>query len=373
MFRQLRNDTDGDFFHSREYFQHRLELEKKRAIRKNECLCVVTFDVGRRELSYHFPDRTIKKAVTRLAELINDAIRSEDVAAWYNSSTLVLLLPDTNPPQARQCVRRLTENIHLKAETDAAWAALLQNLKSTIYCYPDEAIGPELRANSSNKKKADPLDAVPIYLNGQFSGTSIGNNKIDIKRAFDVVVAGVLLFLLSPLMALIAVAIRLTSPGPVIFRQKRVGYGGRQFTIYKFRTMHRHANEFIHRRHILNKIRGKQNGPIKIKNDARVTPVGRILRRTCLDELPQLINVLKGDMSMVGPRPHPVYEVQAYPGWFRRRLTVRPGMTGVWQIRGQQSMSYADAIRMDLDYIDQAGFLSDAKILLYTFPVVFNG
>ncbi|MBD3290021.1 exopolysaccharide biosynthesis protein [candidate division KSB1 bacterium] len=195
----------------------------------------------------------------------------------------------------------------------------------------------------------------------------------------DIFLAYTGLLLFAPLMGAIAIAIRFTSPGPVIYRQKRVGYNGKLFELYKFRSMYYNSDENVHRRHItevmrnFNSICAEEAPAIKIIKDVRVTPLGRFLRNTCLDELPQLINVLKGDMSMVGPRPHPEYEVINYDRWYRRRLSVKPGLTGLWQIQGRKHMFYPDAIRLDLSYIDRWSLGLDFKILFYTLPTALAG
>jgi lipopolysaccharide/colanic/teichoic acid biosynthesis glycosyltransferase len=171
-------------------------------------------------------------------------------------------------------------------------------------------------------------------------------------------------------MALIALAIRLDSPGPVIFRQVRVGKGGRLFTMYKFRTMRVGAEQEQERLRALN----EASGPIfKIRNDPRVTRVGRILRRLSLDELPQLVNVLKGEMSLVGPRPPVPSEVEAYKPWQRQRLSAIPGMTGLWQISGRSDLTFDEMCLLDIYYIENWSPLLDLEIMLRTIPRVIMG
>ncbi len=194
------------------------------------------------------------------------------------------------------------------------------------------------------------------------------------KRFLDVVITLVALVMLSPLLALIALVIRLDSAGPAIFRQRRVGKGGREFTCYKFRTMHRNADESIHRSFAKRYIRGQgelnEQGCFKPKDDPRVTRVGRLLRLTSLDELPQLWNVLMGDMSLVGPRPAVRYEVDEYERWQLQRLAVLPGMTGLAQINGRSSLTFDKIVRLDLEYIEHRSILTDLKIILLTIPMV---
>ena len=203
------------------------------------------------------------------------------------------------------------------------------------------------------------------------------------KRYMDVICAVVLLVLLSPLMALIALAIRLDSPGPAIFRQKRVGKWGKQFTMLKFRSMHVDADQEVHRKFASDYING--NGHKKTANsstgddevykpngDKRVTRVGKWLRRTSLDELPQLLNVLTGEMSLVGPRPAVPYEVEEYSRWHLRRLAVLPGMTGLAQISGRSGLTFEKIVRLDLVYIRRRSLALDMAILLKTILVVLT-
>jgi len=191
--------------------------------------------------------------------------------------------------------------------------------------------------------------------------------SLALKRAIDLVGSVAALLVLSPVLLMCAVLVRLTSAGPIFFRQQRVGLNGRIFTLYKFRSMHRDAEE---RRGELESL-NERSGPVfKIRNDPRVTPVGRYLRRFSADELPQLINVLRGDLSLVGPRPPLPSEVRRYESWQRRRLSVRPGITGAWQVSGRSAIAFEDWMRMDLDYIDNWSLKQDLKILLRTVPAV---
>jgi lipopolysaccharide/colanic/teichoic acid biosynthesis glycosyltransferase len=170
----------------------------------------------------------------------------------------------------------------------------------------------------------------------------------------------------------IAVAIKSSSPGPVFFRQKRSGINGSPFTIYKFRTMNTNAEQIKHELEAMNEM----SGPVfKVTNDPRVTPIGKFLRKFSLDELPQLFNVLRGEMSLVGPRPLPVDEVRRFDNLaHRRRLSVKPGLTCLWQISGRNQITdFKDWVRLDLQYIDNWSIWLDLRILLLTFPVVLRG
>jgi lipopolysaccharide/colanic/teichoic acid biosynthesis glycosyltransferase len=234
-----------------------------------------------------------------------------------------------------------------------------------------------------------------------------------LKRLFDVVISLVLLILLVPLMLLIGACIRLDSRGPMLFRQTRVGHNRRRwtrrnvrqpsapgqekrasrdrrkqnlwarpFTMYKFRTMYCGSDVERHRRYmqnfILNHVTDGESGALKrrlfkLVRDPRISPVGRILRKTSLDELPQLINVLKGDMSLIGPRPALLYEVECYQEWQKRRFAAFPGITGWWQVRGRSRVPFDEAVRMDIYYAEHCSLRLDLEILLLTPWAVLSG
>lgn len=194
---------------------------------------------------------------------------------------------------------------------------------------------------------------------------------LSIKRGVDVLLSAVMLLLASPLLAMAAIIVKLASPGPVFFAQDRVGLNKRRFRLYKFRTMVVDAEKMIKNLEHLNEV----SGPVfKIVNDPRITRVGKYLRKTSIDELPQLINVLKGDMSLVGPRPLPERDYEGFDeDWQRRRLSVRPGITCLWQVSGRNSIPFDKWMRFDMEYIDNWSFGLDMKILLRTLPAVLRG
>jgi exopolysaccharide biosynthesis polyprenyl glycosylphosphotransferase len=192
-----------------------------------------------------------------------------------------------------------------------------------------------------------------------------------VKRALDFSISLILIIILSPLFIITALLIKLTSPGPVFFIQERMGLNKRRIYIYKFRTMVANAEQKLSEFEHLNEV----SGPVfKIKDDPRITRVGRFLRKTSIDELPQLFNVLKGDMSLVGPRPLPVRDYNGFDqDWHRRRLSVRPGITCLWQINGRSSVPFEKWMELDMEYIDQWSLWLDLKILTKTIPAVLNG
>jgi exopolysaccharide biosynthesis polyprenyl glycosylphosphotransferase len=190
------------------------------------------------------------------------------------------------------------------------------------------------------------------------------------KRIIDFILAFFLLTILSPLFLLTALLIKLDSPGPVFFTQERVGQGKRRFRLYKFRSMIDGADKLQNDLEVLNEM----SGPVfKIRNDPRITKVGRFLRKFSLDELPQLINVLKGDMSLVGPRPLPFRDYNGFKtDWHRRRFSVRPGITCIWQVNGRNSVTFEKWMQLDMQYIDNWSFWLDLTILCKTIPAVLR-
>lgn len=203
-----------------------------------------------------------------------------------------------------------------------------------------------------------------------------------IKRVVDIVICAFTMFILSPLLILISLLIKADSKGSVFYKQERVGMDGRKFLFYKFRTMINDADEQIHRDAYQMNIdgiseanTGDRDNPVfgKVKNDPRVTKVGKLLRRSSLDEIPQLLNVLLGDMSIVGPRPPIPYEVEEYELWHRKRLDMRPGITGLWQVSGRNRLTFEEMVRIDLYYIENWSLWLDLKIILLTLPAIVRG
>ncbi len=194
------------------------------------------------------------------------------------------------------------------------------------------------------------------------------------KRLLDVALAGAVLVVLMPLFALIAVYIKLVSPGPILFGQRRVGYLGREFLLWKFRSMHHGADTAVHQQYVSQLIRGQESdGDVamtKIENDPRIIPFGRLFRRMCLDEFPQLLNVLNGDMSLIGPRPALPYEVAEYRRWQRGRFDAVPGMTGLWQVSGKNRLTFKQMVRLDIKYARKRSLKLDLWILMMTIPTV---
>ena len=218
------------------------------------------------------------------------------------------------------------------------------------------------------RTKAEPFEdetVVSVYTGGMEGWPVV------FKQTLDVLFAGVLIVLLSPALIAAAIAIKLTSSGPVFFVQERVGMAKRRFRLFKFRTMVVDAEKRMAELEKLNEV----SGPVfKLRNDPRITPVGRFLRKTSIDELPQLFNVLKGEMSLVGPRPLPVRDYNGFDeDWHRRRFSVRPGITCLWQVKGRSNIGFDEWMKLDMEYIDKWSFWLDLKILFKTVPAVLRG
>jgi exopolysaccharide biosynthesis polyprenyl glycosylphosphotransferase len=195
-------------------------------------------------------------------------------------------------------------------------------------------------------------------------------HQMAIKRLFDIISSAAALVLLSPMLLTVALIITLTSRGPVFFKQKRVGLHGKTFDMLKFRSMVINAEELKAKLEALN----EQSGPVfKMKDDPRITSIGRFIRKYSIDELPQLLNVLRGEMSVVGPRPPLPKEVEKYAAWQRRRLSVRPGLTCIWQVSGRNQISFEEWMYLDMQYIDNWTLLTDLSLILKTVPVVITG
>ncbi len=228
-------------------------------------------------------------------------------------------------------------------------------------------IGLDLFPEHSARLTVEDLEGLPVL---SYASAPQEVLPLVTKRAFDLAASALALAVLSPLLLLVSLAVRLDSPGPVLFRQRRVGLNGRQFTLYKFRSMRVGAEAEQARLAAMNEM----DGPVfKLRDDPRVTRVGRTLRRTSLDELPQLWNVLRGEMSLVGPRPPLPDEVRRYERWQRRRLSVKPGLTCTWQVSGRSEVGFHRWMELDLAYIDGWSLWKDVRIVLRTIPAVILG
>jgi len=350
---------------SEELFTKLLSLERKRSERSRKRFVLMLVDAG--ELL-----RTDRRevALEQMTAAISLSIRETDIRGWYREDSVVGVI--------------LTE----------FGAADMRSALDTVFCKVNSALRGNLGTGEMNEIHIS-FHVFPDDLGTQGDGSTDFSLYPDflqegetkkaarlIKRAIDIAGSLAALILLSPLLFAVAIAIKLTSKGPTLFKQTRVGQYGVRFTFLKFRSMHFRNDPQIHQDYVARLISGEDDGEqgdanggvYKIKDDPRVTPVGKFLRKTSLDELPQLFNVLKGEMSLVGPRPPIPYEVEAYDIWHRRRfLEVRPGITGLWQVKGRSRTKFEDMVRLDLEYARTWSLGLDFKILLETPRAIFFG
>lgn len=332
-----------------------LHIEKRRTDRTKSPLSVVVFTLDSVDAADH-------SGFWQLLQLLSESKRVTDILGYLSDQKVALLLPHTDAGGAHA----LIAIIRKKAER--------LPLQVAAATYPDELFDSLMQETQSECDPAELLFQVPLYNPPYLDGV--------LKRSLDVAGALIGLILFSPVMLVAAIAVKATSPGPVIFRQSRVGLRGRPFQFLKFRSMRADSDDRIHREYVSNLIDGKLDTinmgdagrPLyKLKGDPRVTAVGRIIRKTSIDELPQLLNVLKGDMSLVGPRPPLSYEAEKYESWHLRRvLEIRPGITGLWQVYGRSSTSFDEMVRLDLKYIRSASLWLDFKLLLATVRVLLG-
>jgi lipopolysaccharide/colanic/teichoic acid biosynthesis glycosyltransferase len=334
-----------------EQFRRALERERARADRTGERLSLVTFAARCRESDAATP--------VLVAKILRGRLRTTDEVGWLDGRRIAVVLPNTPASGAW----KVADDVCLEFCKDTPSPIC------TVFTYPHEwIIGAESETDAECEEElqgATRLIAPSVPLQ-----QLLVRPVPAWKRLIDVTAAAVALVLLLPLFGLVAAAIKLTSRGPVFFGQRRSGRGGVPFRMYKFRTMVVDAEARKAALMALN----EQDGPaFKVRNDPRVTRLGRFLRRTSIDELPQFINVLFGEMSLVGPRPLPCNETRACETWHRQRLDVTPGLTCIWQVRGRSQVSFADWVRMDVQYIRSRSLAQDLKLLLLTMPAVVAG
>ena len=338
-------------------FLHMLCLERKRAERSGRTFLLVLLDAAK--LFEHS-----KRAIPRVTSAVCSAMRETDLIGWQQANAVIgVILTEIGTADKSAIRRALVTSLTtaLRTKIEAGQADLID---ISFHFFPDEE--GHKGARSADKK---------LYPELEWEGKQKRVSRL-MKRAMDVAGSLAALIVLSPLLALIAVAIKLTSKGPVLFKQGRVGQHGVIFQFLKFRSMRPNSDPRVHQEFINEFIAGSANPPkpgqpkrkvFKITDDPRVTRVGAILRRTSLDELPQFWNVLKGEMSLVGPRPPIPYELESYRTWHKRRiLEVKPGITGLWQVYGRSRTTFDEMVRLDLRYARTWSILLDLKILVQT-------
>jgi lipopolysaccharide/colanic/teichoic acid biosynthesis glycosyltransferase len=352
---------------SEEQFRRMLCRERKRSERSRKHLLLMLID-----------NKGVKQRKGDLAQMgkiagvLNDSIRETDLAGWFEAgSVLGVIFTELGVTDVSAAVKIIETKVTAGLQK-AFKPAQLSNFQLSFYAFPDGWAG---------DGHGRPVDAT-LYPD-LFEVEKKKKLSLLIKRVMDFGGSSIALIILSPMIVVLAALIKVTSQGPIFFRQQRIGQYGVPFVFLKFRSMDVSTDASIHKEYVRNFIAGKagnadekENGKTvyKITNDPRVTWIGKIMRRTSLDEIPQFWNVLIGEMSLVGPRPPIPYEIEAYDIWHRRRLLeAKPGITGLWQVHGRSKTTFDDMVRLDLQYSRTWSPLLDVKILLQTPRAVFSG
>ena len=333
--------------HARHSFRTILQKEQARANRFGHNFTLLAVDLGNRVRD--------DLLVCSVIQILTKRIRLIDEVGWLNKANIGVLLPNTNREGAQifiDEIQKIMDQEHF----------VPHKIKICHYSIKSPLIEENNEDNKQNKKNCN------FFV---FKNIPIWKNVLDLAGS----ILGV--FLLSPLMIFIGIAIKINSKGPILFKQIRIGYGEKPFRILKFRTMEDNANDSIHKEYLFNLIQDKadknDNNRYKLKDDPRVTSVGRILRKWSLDEMPQLFNVLAGDMSLVGPRPEPFYAKSAYRHWYHTRTMItKPGVTGLWQVEARSQVKFEEMVRLDIRYCQSMSLIHDLKLLFRTFRAVLS-
>jgi exopolysaccharide biosynthesis polyprenyl glycosylphosphotransferase len=346
-------------------FIHMLRLERKRTERSGKPFMLMLLDA--REI---LQDRKTTNFLAGTVSAICNSTRETDTLGWYERNTTLGVLFTEIGSADSASIKKVVEKVTLAMQA-AVSAEEFQRLHIIFRVFPENSLdnsdqGPDFTLYPDFSERHQPRRAGHLF-----------------KRMIDIAGSLFALIVFSPVLALIALLVKLTSEGPILFRQNRVGKYGAPFTFLKFRSMYANNDPRVHQEYVAKLIAGKgdlqqpdgsRNGAYKLTNDPRITPLGRFLRKTSLDELPQFFNVLKGEMSLVGPRPPVPYEFDRYRIWHKRRvLEIRPGITGLWQVNGRSKTTFDDMVRLDLRYARIWSIWLDMKILLQTPIAVLSG
>ena len=350
-----------------ETFKRMIAVERKRTERSREPFLLMLLDAGN-----HQGSERNGKALDNILLVLPISIRETDVIGWYTDRTTVGVMFTGLSSNDKNAILSVILNKVSTTLRDQLTPDQFNQVTISFHFFPDEW-------DQDNPGRPSNPSLYPDLLIPHKDKGSL----LRIKQVMDFVGSAVMLMLCAPLLLMIALAIKASSRGPVLFRQQRVGQYGRCFTFLKFRSMRTGNDHSVHKEYATKLIGGQEehkpsNGNhkavYKLTNDTRITRLGKLLRRTSLDELPQLVNVLKGDMSLVGPRPAIPYELAAYQTWHRRRvLEVKPGITGLWQVTGRSSVKFDEMVRLDLRYATSWSPWLDIKILMQTPRAVIGG
>ena len=349
-----------------ETFLRMISFERRRTERSRKPFLLMLLDMGD-----HLPSGATTEILSKILAGLCGSTRETDVAGWYKTDSVVgVMFTEIGLEDRDSIVSTMIERFGAVLRSDLTTEQFNQ-VSLSFHVYPEEW------NHEAPKRPSNP--ALYPDLSRQADTKRVSNG---LKRAMDIAGSAVALIVGAPLFLIIALAIKATSKGPVLFRQKRIGQYGTPFHFLKFRSMYTGNDASKHKEYVQKLIAGKAeshtdangNGVFKLTKDPRITPVGGFLRRSSLDELPQLINVLKGEMSLVGPRPPVPYEVEKYDVWHRRRLLeAKPGITGLWQVSGRCRVKFDDMVRLDLQYARTWSPWEDIKILVRTPAAVVFG
>ena len=358
----LTREEDDYTFYSKAPFHHLLRIERHRTERSGKPFLLLLLDISALRA-----ERRPKEILDRLHSALRSTLRETDISGWYDPDRVIGVIFTEMISVDRPSIEGVFRKIHGRLNEKLP-KELVDKIAVSFHIFPEQPGDASIEGSFAAKLYPDlPKRALGFRL------------SLAVKRVMDVSISATVLLLSSPAFLVIAAAIKWTSDGPVFFKQERLGCNGKSFTFLKFRSMYDRSDPGKHRDYIMKYIGEQQNaaaepGVFKLKDDPRITPVGRWLRSTSLDELPQFINVLKGDMSLVGPRPPIRYECDLYDIWHRRRLlSCKPGITGLWQVMGRSRTTFDDMVRLDLKYINEWSLGLDLKILLKTPGAVFSG
>jgi lipopolysaccharide/colanic/teichoic acid biosynthesis glycosyltransferase len=348
-------------------FVSMLYLERRRVERAGGRFVLVLVDVSNNLNAQSSKERTIQS----LTKSLSETTRETDIIGWYVQNNLIGVIGTELGDATNQVVQeRFIERLQNIFEVNMGWQKS-SSISVSFHFFPEE----------SGKGSGDHSANIKLYpeLQKREGSRTI---PLALKRCIDVIGSAAALFFFSPVFGAVALAVKLSSKGPVLFKQERLGQHGKTFTVLKFRSMRTDCDAKIHQKYVEQFIAGQVDGnsgnsekPVfKIQKDPRVTSIGRFIRKTSLDELPQFWNVLRGDMSLVGPRPSLAYEFRAYELWHRRRvLEIKPGITGLWQVEGRSRTRFDDMVRLDLKYARVWSIWLDLKILAQTPGAVIQG
>jgi lipopolysaccharide/colanic/teichoic acid biosynthesis glycosyltransferase len=345
-----------------ESFHRMIALERKRTERSGNPFVLLLLDAGS-----CLPSDKSGKVLGKILSALSLAARETDVTGWYkNHSIIGVLFTDIGAEERESIVGTMMSRVSETLRNNLTLENFSQ-IGLSMHIFPET-----WDHDGTHGNPALYPDLVHRDRKQRFA--------LGVKRGIDIVGSAAALILLSPAFLLVAVLVKLSSKGPILFRQERLGQFGKSFTFLKFRSMHANNDRKIHQEFMKRVIKGDHDGRAeggrkvyKMTNDPRITKIGSILRRTSLDELPQFINVLRGDMSLVGPRPPIAYECHEYDLWHRRRvLEVKPGITGLWQVRGRSRVRFDDMVRLDLQYVRTWSVWLDLQILAQTPGALFS-